>query len=91
MNKQQLVAQVAANTDLSQKDVNRALDGLIEVIQSTVANGDKVTLVGFGSFEAKETKAREGRNPATGEAIAIPAKVVPRFKPGKEFNAQVGF
>jgi DNA-binding protein HU-beta len=90
MNKAELIQRTAAVTDLSQKDVARALDGLIEVIQSTVANGEKVTLVGFGAFEAKLTKERMGRNPATGEELVIPAKLVPRFHPGKEFKTQVG-
>lgn len=90
MNKQQLIARTAAITDLSQKDVARALDGLTEVIQSTVANGEKVTLVGFGSFEAKTKAARTGRNPATGEELLIPERIVPAFKPGSEFKNQVG-
>ncbi|MBW4484889.1 MAG: HU family DNA-binding protein [Tildeniella torsiva UHER 1998/13D] len=90
MNKAQLTERVAANAELTQKEAGRAIDAILEAIMGEVANSGKVTLVGFGTFEAQHTKAREGRNPSTGEPVHIPAKVRPKFKPGKEFKAQVG-
>lgn len=90
MNRQQLLARMADKADLTQKDCDRALSAFIEITMDVVTHGDKLTLVGFGSFEGVETAERLGRNPATGEALTIPAKVRPRFKPGKEFRTQVG-
>jgi DNA-binding protein HU-beta len=90
MNKQQLITQAANNADLTQVDTGKALEAILEVIMNTVANGDKVSLIGFGSFEPATRKARTARNPATGETVEVPEKVVPKFKPGREFKAQVG-
>jgi DNA-binding protein HU-beta len=66
-----------------------ALTALLETITQVVADGDKVTLIGFGTFEAKKRSAREGRNPKTGEAVQIPAATVPTFSAGKAFREAV--
>lgn len=91
MNKAQLVAAAAAKIgdDLSQKDVRRCLDALTEVITEAIADKDKVTLVGFGTFDAKLRQAREGRNPSNGLPLTIPEKMMPRFTPGKELKEAV--
>lgn len=90
MNKAELVGLVATNADVTQKDAARVMDAFTEAIMSTVANGQKVTLIGFGTFEVHLSTEREGRNPATGKALTIPAKMRPKFRPGREFKAQVG-
>jgi DNA-binding protein HU-beta len=89
MNKGELVDAVAAKANTSKKDADQVLTALIEVIQETVASGDKVTLVGFGTFEARQRAAREGRNPKTGETMMIPATTVPAFSAGKGFKERV--
>ena len=89
MNKEQLVKAISAETNLSQKDVTNILNALTETIVETVASGDKVTLVGFGSFEPRERKERQGMNPKTGEPLTIPATTVPAFSPGKLFKDKV--
>lgn len=89
MNKQDLVASVAEKTGLSKKDSEKALNAMIETIKDALAAGDKVTLVGFGTFETRHRQARTGRNPQTGEPIHIPAQTVPAFRPGKELKASV--
>lgn len=86
MNKAELVAAVAAKAELSKKDAERAVDALVESIQDALGKGDKVALVGFGTFEVKERAARKGRNPQTGEEIDIAATRVPVFKAGKGFK-----
>lgn len=83
MNKSDLIARVAESTDLTKKDVTKAVDAVFEAISEALHNGDKVQLVGFGNFEVRERAARKGRNPQTGEEIEIPASRVPAFKPGK--------
>lgn len=83
MNKADLVSAVAEKTDLSKKDVAKAVDAVFETIAEALRNGEKVQLVGFGNFEIRERSARKGRNPQTGEEIDIPASRVPAFKPGK--------
>jgi DNA-binding protein HU-beta len=83
MNKSELVAKVAETTELSKKDVTKAVDAVFEAISDALQGGDKVQLVGFGNFEVRERSARKGRNPQTGEEIEIPASKVPAFKPGK--------
>lgn len=90
MNKGELVDAVAAKTDLTKRDVDVLLTAIVEAITETVAAGEKVTLVGFGSFEPRERAAREGRNPQTGKAIQIAATTVPAFAPGKQFKERVG-
>jgi len=89
MNRLELVAEVAQSTGLTKKDVVAVVDALVETIKETVADGEQVQLVGFGTFSAKTRAAREGRNPATGEAMTIEAKVVPAFKAGAKFKEAV--
>ena len=89
MNKADLVKLAAANADLTQRQVEAVLDALIDTIINAVADGDKVLLVGFGTFEAAQRSAREGRNPQTGEVIDIPATTVPKFSAGKAFKEAV--
>ena len=82
MNKTELVAAVAAKAELSKKDAEAAVKAVIESVTEALADGDKVALVGFGTFEVKTRAARTGKNPRTGEAISIPASKVPSFKAG---------
>lgn len=83
MNKADLVAKVAESTELSKKDVSKAVEAVFESISEALHLGEKVQLVGFGNFEVRERSARKGRNPQTGEEIEIAASKVPAFKPGK--------
>lgn len=87
MNKSELVAKIAADADLKKGDAEKFLDAFVATVKEVIAAGDKIQLVGFGTFEAKERGAREGVNPATGEKISIPACKVPSFKPGKGVQA----
>ncbi|MEG4842480.1 HU family DNA-binding protein [Microcoleus sp. B9-D4] len=89
MNKGELVDLLATKADTTKKVANTLLDAFIDSVTAAVADGEKVTLVGFGSFEARERKAREGRNPKTGDKMDIPATVVPAFSPGKMFKDAV--
>jgi len=89
MNKQDLISLVAEKADLSKKDSEAAVAAVIDGITDTLAKGGKVQLVGFGTFEVRHRKAREGRNPSTGEAIKIAAQKVPAFKAGKALKDQV--
>ena len=89
MNKSELVDAIAAKADVTKKQADEILTALIETIMETVATGDKVTLVGFGVFEARQRQAREGRNPSTGKPIQIPATTVPAFSAGKVFKERV--
>ena len=89
MNKSELIARIAEKSGLNQKDAGKALDGLTQAISDALANGEDVTLVGFGTFKVTERKAKKGRNPATGEAIQIPAKKAPIFKAGKALKDAV--
>lgn len=89
MNKKELIASIAEKGNLNKKDAELALKATLETIQDEVANGEKVQLVGFGTFEPRERSARTGRNPKTGAEIQIPATVVPVFKAGKEFKERV--
>ena len=82
MNKTELVAAVAAKAELSKKDAEAAVKAVIDSLTEALADGDKVALVGFGTFEVKTRAARTGKNPRTGEAISIPASKVPSFKAG---------
>lgn len=86
MNKTDLIAKVAELTDLSKKDVTKAVDAVFDAISDALQTGDKVQLVGFGNFEVRERQARKGRNPQTGEEIDIPASKMPAFKPGKSLK-----
>lgn len=90
MNKVELVAAVAAKTDLSQKDVAKTLAAILDEIKDALKKGDKVQLVGFGSFEVRDRNARKGRNPRTGEEITIEASKSPAFKAGADFKKYIG-
>jgi DNA-binding protein HU-beta len=90
MNKGQLKDAVAEAAGLSGADAERALDAVIDTITKAVAQGDKVTIVGFGTFEPRERSARAGRNPQTGAEIQIAATTVPGFKAGAAFKQAVG-
>jgi len=83
MNKTDLVASMAEKGELSKKDAEKALNAFIESVEETLAGGDKIQLVGFGTFEVRERAARKGRNPQTKEEIDIPASKAPVFKVGK--------
>lgn len=89
MNKCELVKEVSKQAKVSQKAAADVLSATIDTVQKTVAKGKKVTLVGFGTFEARKRKARTGRNPQTGAAIKIAAKTVPAFSAGKKFKEAV--
>lgn len=89
MNKTELVAQVAGKLSISKKDAEAAVSATFEAITAALAAGDKVQLVGFGTFETKKREARMGRNPRTKENIEIPASTVPVFKAGKGLKDQV--
>jgi DNA-binding protein HU-beta len=89
MNKGELVDKVAEKVDVTKKQADAVLTAAIESIMEAVSDGEKVTLVGFGSFELRERKEREGRNPKTGETMTIPASKVPAFSAGKLFKDKV--
>lgn len=89
MNKTELIAEVANKAGLSRKDAEKALGAVVKTITEAVVKGDKVQLVGFGSFETKQREARTGRNPKTKETIEIPATRVPVFKAGKALKDAV--
>ena len=86
MNKTDLVAKIAEGAGMSKVDAKKALDATLEAIVKAVKKGDKVALVGFGTFAVSERKTRKGINPATKKAITIPAKKVVKFKAGKELS-----
>lgn len=83
MNKTELIASVAGCADISKKDTELVLKAFVEVVTEELKKGEKVQLVGFGTFETSARAAREGRNPQTGEAMKIAACVAPKFKAGK--------
>ena len=89
MNKEELVQEVAKKAKVTQKEAANVINELMDIVQKTVAKGEKVTLVGFGTFEARKRAARTGRNPQTGKAIDIPAKTAPVFSAGKKFKEVV--
>ena len=89
MNKTELVNAIAAKTGLSKKDSDAALAATVEAITEALKAGDKVALIGFGTFEVRERAARQGKNPATGEAIEIAACKAPAFKAGKALKDAV--
>ncbi|MEB3249962.1 MAG: HU family DNA-binding protein [Microcystaceae cyanobacterium] len=89
MNKGELVHAVAERASVTKKEADAVITAAIDTIMEAVAEGDKVTLVGFGSFEARERKEREGRNPKTNEKMVIPATKVPAFSAGKLFKDKV--
>lgn len=89
MNKGELVDAIASKAQTSKKDADAILTATVEIIMDAVASGDKVTLVGFGTFEPRKRAAREGRNPQTGKTIQIPETTVPAFSAGKQFKEVV--
>jgi len=89
MNKGELVDAVAEKANVTKRQVDAVLTAALEAIMETVSEGNKVTLVGFGSFERRERKAREGRNPKTGDKMDIPETMVPAFSAGKLFKDKV--
>ena len=89
MNKSELVAALAAKTELSKKDSEVALNALVDVVGETLAKGEKVQLIGFGTFESKSRPARVARNPRTGEEVKIAASKAPAFKAGKALKDKV--
>ena len=89
MNKTELVAAVAEQADISKKDAEKALKAFVDVITEEMKKGEKVQLVGFGTFEVSERAAREGRNPQTGKTMKIEACKAPKFKAGKALKDAV--
>ncbi|BAS59861.1 histone-like protein DNA-binding protein [Leptolyngbya boryana NIES-2135] len=89
MNRAELIDAISAKVDGTKKDIDAIVGAAIDTIAGAVADGDKVTIVGFGTFEARDRQAREGRNPKTGEALKIPATRVPAFSAGKAFKERV--
>jgi len=89
MNKSELVEAVAKAADISKAAAERALSSIIDAVVKTVAKGDTVTLVGFGTFKSAKRAARTGKNPKTGEALKIAATTVPKFSAGATFKATV--
>ena len=89
MNKAQLVKEVSGKTGLTKKETQNVIDVLTETIGDTLSGGEKVTLVGFGTFGVRHRKARRGVNPQTRASIQIPARKVPKFVPGKGLREKV--
>ena len=89
MNKTELIAAIAEKTELSKKDAEKALKAFTDVVAEELAKGEKVQLVGFGTFEVIERPARDGRNPRTGEPMPIEASKAPKFKAGKALKDTV--
>jgi len=89
VNKAELISVMAEKSGLTKKDSEKALNSFIEAVEEALVKGDKVQLVGFGTFEVRERSARKGRNPQTGEEIDIPAASVPAFKAGKALRDSI--
>lgn len=89
MNKAELIEMMADNAGITKSQANMALDAMTDSIGAALKKGDRVTLVGFGTFSVSDRAARNGRNPQTGETIKIKATKVPKFKAGKEFSTLV--
>ncbi len=89
MNKTELVAAVAEKAGISKSDAEKALNAFTSVVTKELKNGERIQLVGFGTFETAKRKAREGKNPQTGEKISIPSSLLPKFKPGKSLKDAV--
>jgi DNA-binding protein HU-beta len=86
VNKSTLVSEVASRTHIESRDVAAIVDSTLDAVRQSVARGERVVLSGFGTFELTRRNARTGRNPHTGEAVKIPARNVPSFRPGKAFR-----
>ena len=89
MNRVELVAAIAEQTELSKKDAEKALKAFVDVVSEELVKGEKVQVVGFGTFEVTERKEREGRNLQTQEPMIIPASKAPKFRPGKALKDMV--
>lgn len=89
MNKSELIAKVAEKAGITKKDAEKAVAGIFASVQEALVAGDKVQVIGFGTFEVRERAARIGRNPQSGEEIKIPATKSPAFKPGKALKDAV--
>jgi DNA-binding protein HU-beta len=89
MNKTELIAAVAEKAELSKKDAEKAVKAFTDVVSEELVKGEKIQLVGFGTFEVTERAAREGRNPKSGEVMSIPASKSPKFKAGKALKDMV--
>ena len=89
MNKSELIAKISEDTEVTKTQVNAVLDSFVDTVTKALKGGDKVTLVGFGTFSVSRRLARNGRNPQTGEVIKIKAKKVAKFKAGKELSARI--
>ncbi len=89
MNKAELVAAIAAKAEVSKKDAEKVLGAFTATVTDELKKGEKIALIGFGTFETRKRAAREGKNPQTGAAIKIPATVVPAFKAGKALKDAV--
>ena len=89
MNKTEFVDAVAEKADVQKSDAAKIVDSMVDVIGDTLAKGDQITLIGFGTFLVSKREARKGRNPRTGEEIQIAASNVPRFKPGKALKESI--
>ncbi len=89
MNKSELVAALAEKTEMTKKSAEASLNALVEIVTDELKNGEKIQLVGFGTFETRKRAARKGRNPQTGEEMKISASTVPVFKAGKALKDSV--
>ncbi|MDB5196972.1 MAG: DNA-binding protein [Flaviaesturariibacter sp.] len=89
MNKAELIAQIAEDAGITKTQANATLDSFVTAVTKTLKKGDKVTLVGFGTFSVTKRAARNGRNPQTGAVIKIKARKVAKFKAGKELSAKI--
>ena len=90
MNKAELVEEIVGKVGLTKKEVGNVVDAVMDTITDVLASGEKVTLVGFGTFQVMTRQKRNGRNPQSGQIMEIPAKTVPKFVPGKALREMVG-
>lgn len=89
MTKTDLIDKVSKSTNLTKTEAGEVLDSIIETIKQTIKAGEKITLIGFGTFSVTDRQARKGRNPKTGEPIDIPASRVPKFSPSETFKKEL--
>ena len=89
MNKAGLVEEVSDKTGITKKQAGNVIDAITDTVKETLSKGERITLVDFGTFQVRQRKAREGRNPRTGEKLEIPAKKVPKFRAGKNLREAV--
>jgi len=89
MNKAELVEEVSNKTGITKKQAGNVINAITDTVKETLSKGERITLVDFGTFHVMKRKAREGRNPRTGKKLEIPAKKVPKFRPGKNLKEAV--